>query len=167
MDEARTQSIAHRSAQFLVSTLNKENSLSLPANRKSTLNITMVITGVITAVITASIGTQAWANSTQCTNGGLTRSIEVVYSDPGQSVPCEVIYNKSAEGAGQHSLWRAGSEAGYCEAQAAAFADKLRDLGWNCDSAASGTSGASGESEGEAAEERLGELLDDAPVSEG
>ena len=82
--------------------------------------------------IAALISTPAWGQSTQCTNAGLTRGIEVVYSDPGQPTPCEVIYDKSAEGAGQHSLWRAGSEAGYCEAQAAAFIDRLTGLGWAC-----------------------------------
>ena len=84
--------------------------------------------------IAALASSQASANTSVCTNGGLTRSIEVVYSDPGQPVPCEVIYDKSAEGGGTHSLWRAGSEAGYCEAQAAAFADRLRGLGWTCGS---------------------------------
>lgn len=81
----------------------------------------------------ALLAAPAWADAVRCTNGSLTRSIEVVYSNPGQPVPCEVIYDKSAEGAGQHSLWRAGSEAGYCEAQAAAFVDKLRSAGWTCD----------------------------------
>jgi hypothetical protein len=82
--------------------------------------------------IAALVSAPAWGQSTQCTNAGLTRDIEVVYSDPGHPTPCEVIYDKSAEGAGQHSLWRAGSEAGYCEAQAAAFIDKLTALGWAC-----------------------------------
>lgn len=83
-------------------------------------------------VVAALISAPAWAQSTQCTNAGLTRGIEVVYSDPGHPTPCEVIYDKSAEGAGQHSLWRAGSEAGYCEVQAAAFIDKLTAWGWTC-----------------------------------
>jgi len=83
----------------------------------------------------ALLGLPAVAAAASCTNGGLTRNIEVVYADPGQPVPCEVIYDKSAEGAGQHSLWRANSEAGYCEARAAAFIDRLRGAGWTCDGA--------------------------------
>ncbi|MCZ6709549.1 MAG: hypothetical protein O7B25_04220 [Gammaproteobacteria bacterium] len=93
--------------------------------------------------IAALISAQAWGQATQCTNGILTRGIEVVYSDPGQPTPCEVIYDKSTEGAGQHSLWRAGSEAGYCEARAAAFVDKLADLGWACGPAPDAAPGAS------------------------
>ena len=46
-------------------------------------------------------------------------------------MPCEVIYNKSAEGTIQ-TLWRANSEAGYCEAQAAGLVDKLEAMGWDC-----------------------------------
>ena len=80
-------------------------------------------------------GTAA-ANPVSCTNGGLSRSVEVVYSDPGQAVPCEVIYNKTREGAGIHSLWRASNETGYCEAKAAAFVDKLSAMGWDCSAAA-------------------------------
>ncbi|MDH3643957.1 MAG: hypothetical protein OES38_17765 [Gammaproteobacteria bacterium] len=86
--------------------------------------------------VTGSFSASTWANSTACSNGGVSRSIEVVYSDPGQPVPCEVIYDKSAEGGGQHSLWRANDEAGYCESRAAALADKLRGLGWTCGGAA-------------------------------
>jgi len=86
----------------------------------------------LTIALAALISAAAWGKSTECTNAGLTRSIEVVYSDPGHAIPCEVIYDKSAEGAGQHSLWRADNQAGYCEDQAAAFVDKLRGLGWTC-----------------------------------
>ena len=78
-------------------------------------------------------GTAA-ANPVSCTNGGLSRSVEVVYSDPGQAVPCEVIYNKSGEGSIE-TLWRANTEAGYCEARAAELIEKLEGLGWDCDQA--------------------------------
>ena len=76
----------------------------------------------------------ASANPVSCTNGGLSRSVEVVYSDPGQAVPCEVIYNKSGEGSIE-TLWRANTEAGYCEARAAELIEKLEGLGWDCDQA--------------------------------
>ena len=83
-------------------------------------------------IITAFVG-QALANPISCTYGDLSRKIEVVYSDPGQSVPCEVIYDKSAEGTIE-TLWRANNEAGYCEARAAGLADKLSGMGWQCTS---------------------------------
>ena len=91
---------------------------------------------VLVLAVTGLFSASTWANPTECSHGGLNRSIEVVYSDPGHPVPCEVIYDKSAEGGGQHSLWRASNEAGYCESQAAALADKLRGLGWTCGGAA-------------------------------
>ena len=77
----------------------------------------------------------AHANPTRCQIGELTRTVEVVYSNPGQPVPCEVLYNKSDEGTLQ-TLWRAFNEAGYCEEQAEGLIDKLESLGWACEAAA-------------------------------
>lgn len=85
-------------------------------------------------IVTASLAANSFANSTQCSYGALTRNIQVVYSDPGQPVPCEVIYNKSMESSVQ-TLWRANSEAGYCEAQAAGLIEKLSNFGWRCEAA--------------------------------
>ena len=87
----------------------------------------------------AAFAAQAFADPVQCNQGSLVRSVEVVYSGSDQTLPCEVIYDKTQEGAGIHSLWRASNEAGYCEAQAAAFVDKLSTMGWDCgEQAASG-----------------------------
>lgn len=66
-----------------------------------------------------------------CEYGELTRTVEVIYSNPGQPVPCEVLYDKPAEG-GSSTLWRAQSEAGFCEARAREFVTKLGDMGWQC-----------------------------------
>ena len=66
-----------------------------------------------------------------CGYDGETRKIEVVYAEPGQAVPCEVIYSNSEHGT-MESLWQASHEAGYCEAQADALAEKLKKLGWHC-----------------------------------
>ena len=87
------------------------------------------------ALLTVLLGTPvaALANPVSCELGSLTRSVEVVYSDPGQPVPCEVIYDKSGEGSIE-TLWRANHEAGYCEDKAAALVGKLEGLGWRCDS---------------------------------
>ena len=74
----------------------------------------------------------ASANPVTCEYDGLARKVEVVYVEPGQAVPCEVIYDKSAEGSIE-SLWQANHEALYCEAQAAGLVDKLRRMGWRCD----------------------------------
>ena len=84
-----------------------------------------------TALITAAFAGQALANPVTCSWGDLSRKIEVVYSDPGQPVPCEVIYHKPAEGS-IATLWRANTESGYCEAQAAGLREKLEVLGWEC-----------------------------------
>lgn len=74
----------------------------------------------------------AAANPVVCTFGDLERTIEVVYSDPGQPVPCEVIYDKSGEGSIE-TLWRANAEANYCEAQAAGLIERLTGFGWSCE----------------------------------
>ena len=68
---------------------------------------------------------------TVCTQGELTRTVSVVYTTPGQEVPCEVLYEKPQEGE-PATLWRAQNEAGYCEARAEEFIDKLTGLGWDC-----------------------------------
>ena len=85
-----------------------------------------------TALIVALTAGPAMANPVTCSYGDLSRKIEVVYSNPGQPVPCEVIYDKSAEGTIE-TLWRANVEAGYCEAKAAGLVEKLQGMGWRCD----------------------------------
>jgi hypothetical protein len=89
------------------------------------------LTLLTTALLTTLVGAQALAAPVVCTQGNMTRSIEVVYSDPGQAVPCEVLYDKSSEGA-QSTPWRATNESGYCEAKAAQLVAKLEGLGWTC-----------------------------------
>ena len=84
------------------------------------------------AVLTFAAG-PVWA-ATECTQDDLTRTISVVYSSPGQPLPCEVLYEKPDEGQTM-TLWRARNEAGYCEARAAEFINKLVDLGWACSAA--------------------------------
>jgi hypothetical protein len=39
----------------------------------------------------ALFASQAWA-TTVCERDGLTRNVSIIYSNPGQSVPCEVLY---------------------------------------------------------------------------
>ncbi len=68
---------------------------------------------------------------TQCTNDGLLRSVNVVYPEQGQVLPCEVRYEKPAENQSM-TLWRAENQIGFCEAQAEKFIAKLQDLGWSC-----------------------------------
>ncbi|MEM8766049.1 MAG: hypothetical protein AAGE43_01290 [Pseudomonadota bacterium] len=90
---------------------------------------------VILSLLLASTGTAA--NPTNCSFGELSRNIEVVYANPGQAVPCEVIYDKASEGSIE-TLWQANVEAGYCESQAAGLIAKLEGLGWRCTAAAQG-----------------------------
>jgi hypothetical protein len=68
---------------------------------------------------------------TVCKMAELERTVEVVYADPGQPVPCEVLYAKADAGTIE-ILWRANHEAGYCEERAAAFVARLEQLGWDC-----------------------------------
>jgi len=86
---------------------------------------------MIVSAVAAAAPAAAVSSPISCTYGDLTRKIEVVYQVPGHPVPCEVIYDKSAEGRIE-TLWRAGSEAGYCEAKAAGLAEKLERSGWQC-----------------------------------
>ena len=89
---------------------------------------------VIAAALLATC--TAWAAPTECTLGSLTRTVEVVYAEPGQPAPCEVVYNKPSEGGERASLWRAQNEGGYCEARANEFVQKLGTMGWSCGEAA-------------------------------
>ncbi len=77
-------------------------------------------------ISTAAIAAESYA----CKNGNQERKVEVVYTNAGAQVPCEVNYTK--EDGSTQSLWQAQSEAGYCEGKAASFAEKLRGLGWDC-----------------------------------
>ncbi len=69
--------------------------------------------------------------ATQCTQGDMVRSVEVIYSTPGQSVPCEVLYDKPSEGE-RETLWRANNQVGYCEEKAAEMVARLESWGWQC-----------------------------------
>lgn len=90
----------------------------------------------VLAVFLLSFSLPAWS-VTECSQGELTRTVAVVYTDPGQPVPCEVLYEKPTEQQTM-TLWRAQNEAGYCEARAADFVEKLVDLGWQCVEMAAG-----------------------------
>ncbi len=96
----------------------------------------MIRASILLSLLLISAG--ALGNPTRCSFGDLTRTIEVVYAEPGQAVPCEVIYDKSAEGSIE-TLWQANVEAGYCETQAAGLVAKLEGSGWRCAAAAAAT----------------------------
>ena len=127
-------------------------------------------TWVAVTLLAASLPTASFANPTQCSYDALIRKIQVVYSDPGQPVPCEVIYNKSMESSIE-TLWRANSEAGYCEARAAALIEKLSNSGWRCEATLAQAAEIPEELQLEAteaplaAEPALTEILGDDPVA--
>jgi hypothetical protein len=79
-------------------------------------------------------GSPAAADTIRCEVGADVRTVQVVYSDPGQPVPCEVIYGKHTAGT-LETLWRADHEAGYCEAQARSFVSRLEGFGFRCTAA--------------------------------
>ena len=92
---------------------------------------TNTFTVLLAAATLAWLQLPASANPTECRQGGLTRSVEIVYANPGSSVPCEVMYAKPAAGTIE-MLWQAMNEAGYCEARAEEFIAKLESMGWQC-----------------------------------
>ena len=95
---------------------------------------------ILLCVASLACAAGAVADATQCRLGELTRSIEVVYTNPGQPVPCEVLYGKAAQGT-LETLWQASNEAGYCEAKAARLTGKLENLGWECETPVATTTG--------------------------
>lgn len=83
-----------------------------------------------TAIPCAAFG--QGATSYQCTNGDLTRRVEIL-TDPGVTVPCEVHYYKDTEAPGERQvLWSATAEVGYCERKTEEFVAKLQGWGWDC-----------------------------------
>lgn len=66
---------------------------------------------------------------TVCTHGTQQRIIEIIYTGEG-AVPCEVHYTKDME---TQVLWQAQKQVGYCEEKAAAFIEKQRGWGWECE----------------------------------
>ena len=97
----------------------------------------VMLVGLLICSTAAVWGTSALANPTECAYGEISRTIEVVYSDPGQPLPCEVIYSKS-ERSSIEVLWRADNEADYCEVKASELIEKLTGFGWTCDTTPAG-----------------------------
>lgn len=70
----------------------------------------------------------------RCSHNNLIRLVEVKYDNPGQAVPCSVLYNKETEAPGDiKTLWTAENMAGYCEEKAAGLVDNLKGYGWDCE----------------------------------
>ena len=81
----------------------------------------------------------------RCSLDEVTRRVEIL-SEPGVQVPCEVHYYKDTEMPGEDLvLWSAQNEVGYCEARAAEFVERLRDMGWTCWDAGTADAGAQGD----------------------
>ncbi len=83
----------------------------------------------------ATLTTALWLPAeaaTRCEHGDLVRTIEVIYDQPGQAVPCEVLYDKPDEGE-RETPWRAEHEAGFCEARAEDLISRLQSMGWECE----------------------------------
>lgn len=68
-----------------------------------------------------------------CTHDSAERVIEVVYTTPGQAVPCEIHYTKDGQ---TQTLWTYQNEAEQCESKAASFAEKQTGWGWQCTTSA-------------------------------
>ena len=86
---------------------------------------------LLTALLVIYAGLTS-ANTT-CKKATAFREIDIVYSNPGYKLPCEVTYQKS-ESSEIKILWRAKNQPGYCEEQAKDFIEKFEGLGWICES---------------------------------
>jgi hypothetical protein len=93
------------------------------------------------ASLAPALATAQTSRTNACTNGSMTRRIEVAYTGSGE-VPCEVRYTK--EDGTTQVLWRAATQKGYCEAQARDFVAKLQGLGWTCTDEGTSTHAAAG-----------------------
>ncbi|WP_058119487.1 hypothetical protein [Photobacterium kishitanii] len=88
---------------------------------------------VIILLMLSILSFQAYAQDKYvCHKGGVERTVEVVYSQPGSKVPCEVKYTKPNS---NKILWSADHEVGYCETKAKQFVHKLGGFGWSCSDA--------------------------------
>lgn len=96
------------------------------------------------------------ADKTVCTLNDWQRRVEIV-RETGVEVPCEVHYYKDTESPGERQvLWRANSQAGYCEERARGFVAELEGWGWNCGRAV----------EADAMPEPVNAPIQDAPVQD-
>ncbi|MFZ5608227.1 MAG: hypothetical protein ACOY99_01300 [Pseudomonadota bacterium] len=89
-------------------------------------------------LLSAALGpalAQEQATSWTCTNGGMTRSVELRENIPTAPL-CEVWYDKTAEGGAKARLWSADNDGAYCRGQAEGFVAKLEGWGWQCSLAA-------------------------------
>ena len=117
----------------------------------------------LAAVAALLMPLQAGADMTACTAGEAERTVEVVYENPGEPLPCAVRYAKS-DGDAQ-SLWRAQHEEGYCERQAVGLVQKLAAAGWACEVVTGDDSSATPATEPEADSEAV-ESAQAAPSAE-
>src|SRR5690625_7988681 len=86
-----------------------------------------------------------------CKSGDSERVIEVVYTNPDQSLPCEVRYHKDGT---EETLWRARDEEGFCEQPGQGFAADQQERGWEC-----GEAQETGAATGDTQQQELGTLL--------
>lgn len=90
-----------------------------------------VAIALLTATLPGIVLAQG-AVSYQCSMGDEVRRVEIL-AEPGASVPCEVHYYKDKNAPDEKQvLWRATSEAGYCEARTEEFIGNLEGWGWDC-----------------------------------
>lgn len=93
---------------------------------------------IVVVVLLSPLTSAQDAMNYSCSLADLTRRVEIL-AEPGVSVPCEVHYYKDTENPGEDQvLWSAQNEAGYCEARAAEFIERLRGMGWNCQATGGG-----------------------------
>lgn len=94
-------------------------------NRKS-------LPGVLTLALWLSMVPASAADSWTCTQGNMTRNVDVFYADNASRLPCRVYYSKPGESVMPRLLWNASSQLDYCQSKANAFVTRLESWGWRC-----------------------------------
>ncbi|MHA7880423.1 MAG: hypothetical protein ACX931_11550 [Saccharospirillum sp.] len=94
----------------------------------------MVRQSLFIALLGLTVAVQVPAQTNErwlCTFDSNERRIELAYRQSGQSVPCEVRYQRDNED--WQTLWSANNQVGYCEEQAEGFVEQQRGWGWECE----------------------------------
>lgn len=82
-------------------------------------------------VLAVSCAGTAYGLEYQCAQELAIRSVAVEYQEPGQQVPCKVVYHKPPRIPSM--VWQARTQAGFCEQRAKELVRTLERSGWSCD----------------------------------
>lgn len=85
-----------------------------------------------TLLISTAARAEAQPRNYTCTTGEQTRSVELLYLAPPDTLPCEI---RRSDNEGENRvIWRAQYDSGFCARQFVSYRNKLQGLGWQCES---------------------------------